>query len=209
MASSLHEIAKVIGPELSREYLFPAFNNIFHQNSDELQLVALGNFSRFASIFSNEMRENLIDVFMVLQKNPKKWRIRYEIAKQLSILSQNYEAETLFRYILPISLKLANDPVSYIREETARHMHEVIAGMSKDPAYENIAEESLKGFGLSMQYIQRETFARMVATLHLLHDFREKYYNIVLELASDPIIVVRLALAISIKEILRDYPKKK
>lgn len=57
--------------------------------------------------------------------------------------------------------------------------------------------------------MQRETFARMVATLHLLYDFKEKYYSIVIQLASDPIIVVRMALAISIKEILQSYPTKK
>jgi hypothetical protein len=43
--------------------------------------------------------------------------------------------------------------------------------MSKDPIYEDIAEEALKGFGLSYQYVQRETFARMVEDLHLLPDF--------------------------------------
>lgn len=93
------------------------------------------HFSHFVSIFNAAMRESLIDVFMVLQKNPKKWRIRMEVAQQLSTIARNYDAETLFRYILPITLKLANDPVSAVREETARHMHEVILGMSKDPAY--------------------------------------------------------------------------
>lgn len=34
IASSLHEIAKVIGPELSHEYLFPAFNGIFKNDND-------------------------------------------------------------------------------------------------------------------------------------------------------------------------------
>lgn len=34
LASSLHEIAKVVGPELSHEYLFPAFNGIFKNGSD-------------------------------------------------------------------------------------------------------------------------------------------------------------------------------
>jgi hypothetical protein len=49
----------------------------------------------------------------------------------------------------------------------------------------------------------------MVATLHILPDFKEKYSRIVLQLASDPIVVVRLALAISIKEIIRNHPEKK
>jgi hypothetical protein len=119
-----------------------------------------------------------------------------------------YGPETLFRYIFPISLQLCNDSISLVREKAAIHMYEVIGGMSKDLAYENIAEESLKGFGLSKQYIQRKTFARMVATLHILPDFKEKYFEIVLALAKDPIVLVRLSLAISVRTIIQEHPAK-
>jgi hypothetical protein len=56
LASSFHEIAKVIGPELSHEYLFPAFNAIFKTGCDSLKLVALEHFSHFVSIFNSAMR---------------------------------------------------------------------------------------------------------------------------------------------------------
>lgn len=42
----------------------------------------------------------------------------------------------------------------------------------------------------------------MVVTLHFLDDFREKYYYIMLQLAQDPILLVRIALALSVKEVL-------
>jgi hypothetical protein len=61
---------------------------------------------------------------------------------------------------------------------------------------------------LSEQYLQRETFARMVVTLHFLDEFREKYYGIMLQLADDPILLVRIALALSIKEVLSTHPDK-
>lgn len=49
---------------------------------------------------------------MVLQKDPKKWRIRHSIASQLDKLINIYDSDTVLKYILPISLKLCNDPVA-------------------------------------------------------------------------------------------------
>lgn len=87
-------------------------------------------------------------------------------------------------------------------------MWKVIHGMSKDPNYENIAEESLKGFGLSKQSIQRETFARMAATLYQLPDFNNKYIEILYLLARDSVCLVKSALMISISNILKEDPEK-
>ena len=41
-------------------------------------------------LFDTVTRENLIDVFLVLQKDPKKWRVRYSIAHQLKDLAMIY-----------------------------------------------------------------------------------------------------------------------
>lgn len=87
-------------------------------------------------------------------------------------------------------------------------MWKVIHGMSKDPNYENIAEESLKGFGLSKQFIQRATFARMTETLYQLPDFNKKYMEILNLLANDSVCLVKSALMISICSILKEDPEK-
>ena len=78
-------------------------------------------------------------MFLVLQKDPKKWRVRYEIAKQLNILSRIYETETVFKYIFPISLKLCNDNVSEVRLEAALQMLHVIDNMKYSGLYQEMA----------------------------------------------------------------------
>ena len=75
-------------------------------------------------------------MFLVLQKDPKKWRIRYQITKQLNILSRIYETETVFKYIFPISLKLCNDNVSEVRLEAALQMYFVIDNMKESGLYQ-------------------------------------------------------------------------
>lgn len=45
IASSLHEISRIIGPELSKEYMFAALDNILKDNSDLLKLTAISHLS--------------------------------------------------------------------------------------------------------------------------------------------------------------------
>lgn len=91
LASSLHEVSRIIGAELSKEYMFGALDTILKDNSDVLKLSAISHLSEFVELFEKSTRENLIDVFLVLQKDPKKWRVRFEIARQLNTLSRIYE----------------------------------------------------------------------------------------------------------------------
>ena len=99
--------------------MFTALDNILQSGSDLIKLTAISHLSEFVELFEKSTRENLIDVFLVLQKDPKKWRIRLQIASQLNTLSKIYETETVFKYIFPISLKLCNDSVSEVRQTAA------------------------------------------------------------------------------------------
>jgi len=67
-----------------------------------------------------------LDVFLILQKDPKKWRIRELIARQIDLLAKMFNSETVFRYIMPISFKLCNDTVSIVREEAAKKIHSIL-----------------------------------------------------------------------------------
>lgn len=91
IASSLHEISAIIGPELAKEHMFTALDTILKDKSDSLKLDAIDHLSDFVRLFDTVTRENLIDVFLVLQKDPKKWRVRYSIAHQLKDLSMIYD----------------------------------------------------------------------------------------------------------------------
>jgi hypothetical protein len=47
IASSFHEISRIIGPELSKEYMFNALDIILKENTDKLKLVAISHLSEF------------------------------------------------------------------------------------------------------------------------------------------------------------------
>lgn len=119
--------------------MFSALDTILKDKSDHLKLDAINYLSDFVKIFDTVTRENLIDVFLVLQKDPKKWRVRYSIAHQLEDLSKIYETETVFKYIFPISLKLCNDNVCEVRTEAARQIYSVINSLKDMKIYEEMA----------------------------------------------------------------------
>lgn len=110
----------------------------------------------------------------MLQKDPKKWRVRHSIAHQLTSLSKIYDTEIVFKYIFPISLKLCNDNVNEVRQEAALQMYYIIENMADMQMLQEMALESVKGYGLSEKYIQRQTFTRMVRNLYRIANFETK-----------------------------------
>lgn len=51
IAASLHEISRIIGSELSKEYMFAALDTILKDHSDTLKLSAISHLSEFVELF--------------------------------------------------------------------------------------------------------------------------------------------------------------
>lgn len=85
-----------------------------------------------------------------------------------------------------------------MRVEAARQMFFVIESLKSIEIYEQMAIESVKGFGVSEKFVQRQTFAAMTENLCKLEKFEENFMDVLHELSKDPVIIVRIALAISI-----------
>ena len=51
LASSLHEVSRIIGADLSKEYMFGALDTILKDNSDVLKLSAISHLSEFVELF--------------------------------------------------------------------------------------------------------------------------------------------------------------
>ena len=77
VASSLHDISKIIGPALASHTMFPVVDRLLKQESQILNLAVISHFASFVGVFDTHIRQSLIDFFLVLQNDPKKWRVRY------------------------------------------------------------------------------------------------------------------------------------
>lgn len=70
---------------------------------------AIQHLSEIMQVLDEQKREELIDLFLALQKDQKKWRVRESIACQLSTLASIYDIGIVFSYIVPIAFKLCAD----------------------------------------------------------------------------------------------------
>lgn len=87
---------------------------------------AIRHLSDILRVINQERREELVDIFMVLQNDQKKWRIRECIATQLTSLAEIYSLQTVFSYLIPITFKFCSDPVSIVRTEAAKQIGNLV-----------------------------------------------------------------------------------
>ena len=81
LACSLHELAHILGPQRSEKELLSVLDLILKDANDEIKFGMIQNLWKFIRVFEQERRENLLDVFVLLQRDQKKWRIRELIAR--------------------------------------------------------------------------------------------------------------------------------
>lgn len=104
-------------------------------------------------------------MFLVLQKDPRKWRIRHSIASQIGFLAKIYTPQVVFQYIVPIGLKLCSDPVAEVRQEACKNIATLIDILKDDANHLFVVIELLKGYAFSGKFSQRQSFLQMIAPI--------------------------------------------
>lgn len=61
--------------------------------------------------------QSLITIVNRVEDN-RLWRLRYEISKQLNDFTELFEAKTVLEAVAPVYMKLLEDPMEIIREQT-------------------------------------------------------------------------------------------
>jgi serine/threonine-protein phosphatase 4 regulatory subunit 1 len=80
------------------------------------------------------------------------------IARQIDKLTLIFSAEMIFRYIVPISIKLCNDSVAFVREEAARKVHSLLMALNNaEDVYKEAVIFNIQGFANSGRYTNRQT----------------------------------------------------
>ncbi|KAF9567246.1 Serine/threonine-protein phosphatase 4 regulatory subunit 1 [Mortierella alpina] len=118
LACSLHEVAKILGPELADRDLALAFADCLSAE-DEVKEGVLGHVVEFITCLSPPCRSDalhdLARAWTDLERSSN-WRLRDSLTGQLSGLCEIAEGEDLLQVLLPLSVKACTDGVSTIRE---------------------------------------------------------------------------------------------
>ncbi|KAG0204221.1 Serine/threonine-protein phosphatase 4 regulatory subunit 1 [Mortierella sp. NVP41] len=118
LACSLHEVAKILGPELADRDLATAFSECL-MAEDEVKEGVIGHVVEFISCLSPKKRsealKSLSTAWMELEQSSN-WRLRDSLAGQLPGLCEIAEGKDLVDYLIPLSIRACTDSVSTIRE---------------------------------------------------------------------------------------------
>ena len=117
IASSLYEIGKIIGPELTENELIPVFDKLSKEEG-EMQNTLLRILPYFLKDLSKATRRTYLEKLKRLLNPKEKWRTRMEFSTIIGEYDSVFDEEITYKQILPISLYFCVDDVRilYINE---------------------------------------------------------------------------------------------
>uniref|UniRef100_A0A914DIJ9 Uncharacterized protein n=1 Tax=Acrobeloides nanus TaxID=290746 RepID=A0A914DIJ9_9BILA len=202
MASSLAEIAKIIGTELTEQDLLTLFESYLRDDAD-VRAGLVKNLSEFFKIVSEEVRERLIiqlSGFMEIEVH-RNWRIRFELSRECIQLCRLLSPHQVNEYIAPLSMLLANDSIADVRLQGVELLAEIVAIFICSDApisyVQSLLDDSRRSFMKSNSYRRRQSwgnFMQAILQKNLLHNeqFMLLFEDDLIEVSRDKISFVRL-----------------
>lgn len=132
VASSMHQLAVILGPEITSRDLLPVFSR-FINDLDEVRIGILQHIAEFLKVLHPEERKVFLpslSEFLVSnsdsESNEKNWRFRLILAEQLVSVADLYEPEDVIGHLMPLSLTLIQDKICEVRRAAVRIIAAVI-----------------------------------------------------------------------------------
>lgn len=210
LASSLHQMALILGPDYTTRDLLPVFLS-FMKDLDEVRFGILQNLAAILRLLNRPEQLGIlpkISEFLKMDNN-RNWRFRSTLSEQIIEIASIYEPAQIKEYLLPIAFTLLKDKVAEVRlgairllSTLARHFFCDTSGT--DPALLNQMTQELvaevNDFVGSSKWSSRQVFVLLCEQLLLdcalpSQVFIEHFFAPLLALSTDPVPNVRLALS--------------
>ncbi|CAB1341130.1 unnamed protein product [Coregonus sp. 'balchen'] len=127
LAFSIHELALILGDQLTAADLVPIFNS-FLKDLDEVRVGVLKHLYHFLKLLHQDTRRKYLyqlQEFLVTD-NSRNWRFRSELAEQLVFLLELYSGQDVYDYLRPLAFSLCMDRVSSVRWTSYKLVSEII-----------------------------------------------------------------------------------
>ena len=213
LASSLGEISKILGPDLTESDLLEFVDN-FYKNSGEIKMKILSILPDIIrNISSNKKNQYLENIKIMIGNKNDKWRKRLNYSKIIGKFNNTYSNAIIYKRVFPIAINFCFDDVNQVRIKSAGHNSRLILQLiSNDDEYKEKTLKIIYSFARSINYSYRQLFILMCKHIFENKEVWEKdISNLLLDLAYDKIINVRITLAKFICKIINknkyDYLK--
>ena len=214
IAASLHELARILGPEISARDLLPVSSNLFHDPSIEVTTTLLEHIDVFLGVLPVDLAKTQLQLLPMLwfSHEPRDWRLHQRIAMHVESLVPILllaDEDGCLVTVLHLSL---HSPVHAVRQVGICAATKVYATFLEHDA---VVADGFLGMLVDMAevptYRQRVTFLQIVA--ELVGTVPQSRFNALLlprlmTLTDDPVYEVRVALARLVRRILQSslYP---
>ncbi|XP_060086720.1 serine/threonine-protein phosphatase 4 regulatory subunit 1-like isoform X2 [Heteronotia binoei] len=211
LAFSIHELAVILGDQLTAADLVPIFNG-FLKDLDEVRIGVLKHLYDFLKLLhADKRREYLYQLQeFVVTDNSRNWRFRYELAEQLILILELYNPNDVYDYLRHIALTLCSDKVSEVRWISFKLVVAILQKFYANGANSlglNFINELIVRFRHCSKWVGRQAFAFICQAVveeecMPVNHFVEHLLPSLLSLASDPVPNVRVLLAKALKQTL-------
>ncbi|XP_063002643.1 serine/threonine-protein phosphatase 4 regulatory subunit 1-like isoform X2 [Elgaria multicarinata webbii] len=211
LAFSIHELAVILGDQLTAADLVPIFNG-FLKDLDEVRIGILKHLYDFLKLLhADKRREYLYQLQeFVVTDNSRNWRFRYELAEQLILILELYNPNDVYDYLRHIALTLCSDKVSEVRWISFKLVVAILQKFYANNANSlglNFINELIVRFRHCSKWVGRQAFAFICQAVveeecMPVDHFVEHLLPSLLSLASDPVPNVRVLLAKALRQTL-------
>ncbi|XP_032951151.1 serine/threonine-protein phosphatase 4 regulatory subunit 1 isoform X2 [Rhinolophus ferrumequinum] len=211
LAFSIHELAVILGDQLTAADLVPIFNG-FLKDLDEVRIGVLKHLYDFLKLLHEDKRREYLYQLQefVVTDNSRNWRFRYELAEQLILILELYSPSDVYDYLMHIALKLCADRVSEVRWISFKLVVAILQkfySSSESALGLNFINELIVRFRHCSKWVGRQAFAFICqavvsAECVPVDQFVEHLLPSLLSLASDPVPNVRVLLAKALRQTL-------
>ncbi|KAM3841712.1 serine/threonine-protein phosphatase 4 regulatory subunit 1 [Vipera latastei] len=211
LAFSIHELAVILGDQLTAGDLVPVFNG-FLKDLDEVRIGVLKHLHDFLKLLHPDKRREYLyqlQEFLVTD-NSRNWRFRAELAEQLILLLDLYSPRDIYDYLRPIALNLCADKVSSVRWISYKLVSEMVKKLCNAPTPTfviDLMNELIERFCRCPKWSGRQAFVFICQTIIEddclpMDHFAEYLLPHLLHLASDRVPNVRVLLAKTLRQTL-------
>lgn len=110
IASSIAEIANIIGVEKTEKELVPILDKLYKEDG-EIQNTIMRNIPKFCKNLDKNLRKNYLDKLKKMLDPREKWRTRQEFCKIIGEYANVFDDETTYKQVFPINLHFCLDDV--------------------------------------------------------------------------------------------------
>lgn len=208
LSYSLHEVAKILGAEITENELLEPFD-LFLKDLDQVKVGVVRHFADFLSVLSPEKRQSYVSVLEDIQMSSVNWRFRKLIAKQLGQIASLFDDETVRMHIIPIVLQLFEDQVTAVRHATAGEIAGLIVHLQqREPSLLNELISDVVKFADHKSCYGRQCFALAAEKIaHAIDDptiFKAHFWAKFIALKEDRVPNIRIVLARSLSRCILD-----